>query len=410
MKSSVNKIILGCFILFIGCIHFTTGTRACDANTRANYQSRMPPQLKQHLVNAEAEKIMPKCLMMQFKIACSECNKKRTDAEFDHCLLLQRSQSQQMADANPQLKQICMEETMAAVSEKMRNARQSNQFDEFNEDEYDQFDEFGATRTCDESAMRNFISTMTPTMRQKNAPFLRMAPKCSMMGFEIACSRCNTEDTDADFHRCLYSQEGKVSSPELFKTCHAERMAYQMKQHGRSLRSRRSLDAAPFFSGAIMGHQKNHGGRSLSRYYKGNFPKRPFSQRPYRGPWRGGTLADYHAWAAYQQTPTKAELRAEKRALKQAIKICSAHAQHIKSTAIANGPAATGWWEWSVNYENDPKFKGMKVIGGAYTNERPYCIANPHKGDMFITKQSYMIYKRDGPMVRAGDYSPDYNR
>ena len=135
-----------------------------------------------------------------------------------------------------------------------------------------------------------------------------------------------------------------------------------------------------------------HGGR-LSRYYKGNFPKRPFSQRPYRGPWRGGTLADYHAWAAYQQTPTKAELRAEKRALKQAIKICSAHAQHIKSTAIANGPAATGWWEWSVNYENDPKFKGMKVIGGAYTNERPYCIANPHKGDMFITKQSYM-YKR----------------
>ena len=64
---------------------------------------------------------------------------------------------------------------MAAVSEKMRNARQSNQFDEFNEDEYDQFDEFGATRTCDESAMRNFISTMTPTMRQK-MNFI-MAPK-----------------------------------------------------------------------------------------------------------------------------------------------------------------------------------------------------------------------------------------
>merc|ERR1712167_192723 len=90
-------------------------------------------------------------------------------------------------------------------------------------------------------------------------------------------------------------------------TCNAEIMAYQMKQHGRSLRSRRSLDAAPFFSGAIMGHQKNHGGRSLSRYYKGNFPKRPFSQRPYRGPWRGGTVEDYRAWAAYQQTPTKAE-------------------------------------------------------------------------------------------------------
>ena len=255
MKSSVNKIILGCFILFIGCIHFTTGTRICDANTRANYQSRMPPQLKQHLVNAEAEKIMPKCLMMQFKIACSECDQKRTDAEFDHCLLLQRSQSQQMVDANPQLKQICMEETMAAVSEKMRNARQSNQFDEFNEDEYDQFDEFGATRTCDESAMRNFISTMTPAMRQKNAPALRMAPKCSMMGFEIACSRCNTEDTDADYYRCLYSQEGKISSPELWKTCNAEIMAYQMKQHGRSLRSRRSLDAAPFFSGHAFDEQ-----------------------------------------------------------------------------------------------------------------------------------------------------------
>ena len=123
---------------------------------------------------------------------------------------------------------------------------------------------------------------------------------------------------------------------------------------------------------------------------------------------RGRSLGPftYRDWKEYQSTPTKAELRAEKRALKKAIKTCTAHVRYIKRTAIDAGPEDSGWWEWKVDYKNDPKLKDMKVIGGVYTNELPYCIANPRTGDMFTTSQTFMIWKRDGPMVNAQNRSP----
>ena len=233
-------------------------------------------------------------------------------------------------------------------------------------------------KSMDPMAQAQTKDIMCPYIAEQYASRIRL---CSLNEWTEACLECSppTDQEDLDCYIDLGCMPaGATVGP-------------------RRLRRGRSL-------GAIMGHQKNHAGRSLS-YIIAPYQS-SFSRRPYRGPFRGGTSLDYRDWEEYQSTPTKAELRAEKRALKKAIKTCTAHARYIKSTAIAAGPEDSGWWEWKVDYENDPKLKDMKVISGVYTNELPYCIANPRTGDMFTTSQSFMIWERDGPMVKAQNRSP----